>query len=362
VTLLAGAKAARGSAFAVWALVEALCYREPEAAESDVADMWGGYLAGQALAETADLGRVSERDQGKVQRVRRWLVQILQGATQPAVERAGAGDTLARLGDPRFNADAWYLPVEPLLGFTEIPAGSFQMGSNPERDTQSSYDEQPQHEVRLPTYYIARHPVTVAQFRAFAEESSYQARGPWKRYSSLDNHPVVVVTWNDARAYCEWLTEQLWAWEGTPEPLASLLHDEGWQVRMPTEAEWEKAARGEDGRTYPWGKEADPNRANYNDTGIGTTSAVGCFPGGASPHGIEDMSGNVWEWCHSLRRDYPYDPNDGREDPKGADYRVLRGGAFSDNERHVRCASRVMDGPDLGYWYNGFRIVVAPGF
>jgi formylglycine-generating enzyme required for sulfatase activity len=351
VALLAGAKAARGSAFAVWALVEALCYREAEAVESDLAGAWGAHLAGQALAETANLAQVTERNQSKVQRVRRWLTRILRGGELPAMERAGAGESLAQLGDPRFREDTWYLPDETLLGYVEIPEGAFWMGEGKEA-----------HSVDLGVYYTARYPVTVAQFRVFVAESGYEAQGGWERYSSLDNHPVVGVSWYDARAYCGWLTEQLRAWEATPEPLASLLHDEGWQVRLPTEAEWEKAARGTDRRIYPWGNKADVERANYGETGIGTTSAVGCFPGGGSPYGVLDMSGNVWEWCHSLYKPYPYDPTDGRENPEIEGSRVLRGGAFRSNRRGVRCAFRYRGGPYGGYDGDGFRICVAPGF
>ena len=154
----------------------------------------------------------------------------------------------------------------------------------------------------------------------------------------LPNHPVVAVTWHRALDYCTWLTERLREWAGTPEPLATLLRKDGWQVLLPSEAEWEKAARGGDGRIYPWGKEPDPNRANYANTGIDATSTVGCFPGGASAHGVEELSGNVWEWTRSLWGDdwkkpsyrYPYKPDDGRENLDAADniHRVLRGGAF----------------------------------
>jgi formylglycine-generating enzyme required for sulfatase activity len=372
VALLAGAKAGRGTASAIWLLVEGLCYREPEAAESDVADAWGAHLAGQALTETADLARVSERDQGKVQRVRRWLVHILHGGELPAVERAAAGDTLARLGDPRFKADARYLPGEPLLGFIEIPPGPLLMGTR-EGDiptllkrfggSREWYEREiPQHEITLPAYYIARYPVTVAQYRAFVQESQYEAQGPWERYGSLSNHPVVAVTWYDARAYCDWLTGQLRAWEGTPGPLVRLLREEDWVVRLPTEAEWEKAARGTDGRTYPWGNEPDADRANYADAGIGSTSAVGCFPGGASPYEVLDMSGNVYEWCRSLYKSYPYDPRDGREDTKATGHRVLRGGAFNLIEWFVRCAYRLRLNPYYRSRRVGFRVVVAPGF
>ena len=170
--------------------------------------------------------------------------------------------------------------------------------------------------------------------------------GHRSRQQGAENHPVVYVSWHDAVAYCNWLTARLQEWPGTPEPLATLLRTEDWRVILPSEAEWEKAARGIDGRVYPWGNEPDPNRANYDETGMNTTSAVGCFPHGASPYGVEEVSGNVWEWTRSLEGDYPYPVRRAgraiREDlqaPEDAS-RVLRGGAFWLAHRNVRCASR----------------------
>jgi formylglycine-generating enzyme required for sulfatase activity len=173
---------------------------------------------------------------------------------------------------------------------------------------------------------------------------------------------VAWVSWHEALAYCTWLTQKLRRWDGTPKPLATLLRHKGWVITLPSEAEWEKAARGADGRRYPWGEGRDPNRANCDDTGIGTTSAVGCFLGGASPFGVEDLSGNVWEWTRSLWKDYPYDPKDGREDLEvGGDVRrVVRGGAFFNSAVGVRCAFRHRHYPSTRDSYFGFRVVVSP--
>jgi formylglycine-generating enzyme required for sulfatase activity len=233
----------------------------------------------------------------------------------------------------------------------------------------------PRSEAELEQYRLVlrfRYPVTAAQFRTFVQNSRYKSQGPWERYSRFDNHPVVAVTWYDALEYGRWLTGQLRQWQDTPEPLKGLLRDNGWQVRLPTEAEWEKAARGNGGLIFPWGDNAEPEKANYGDTGIGTTSVVGCFPAGASPYDVYDMSGNVWEWTHSLwgkdweksEFKYPYDPRDGREN-ESADKdarRVLRGGSFFNPVRRLRCAHRGWFDPFDGIRFGGFRVVVAPGF
>jgi len=279
--------------------------------------------------------------------------------------RARAGDTLARLGDLRFREDVWYLPGDSMFGFIEIPAGPFTMGSA--LDDPDAYDsEKDQHTVRLPQYFIARYLVTVAQFRAFVDDSGYT----WEdkdQQQGLANHPVVYVSWYDALAYCAWLTEKLrdMAW-----PLATCLH-QGWQVTLPSEAEWEKAARSTDGRLYPWGNTPDPDRANYEDTGIGTTSAVGCFPGGKSPYGVEDMSGNVWEWTRSKDGAYPYPATNvarawrevllkpGEILHEDDVLCVLRGGVFGTPPQDARCAARPLDRTRSLDRYAGFRMVVA---
>ena len=177
VALLAGAKAARGSAATLWLLVEALCFRESDDSIATIADVWGAQIAAQAMVETADLVPPQPR-----QPVASWRAssagwsKLLRDERLPATERALAGDNLAALGDPRFDAEHRYLPDEPLLGFIEIPAGPFTMGSDKQRDEQAFDDEFPQHEVNLPGYYLARWPVTVAQFAAFVRDSSHEPK------------------------------------------------------------------------------------------------------------------------------------------------------------------------------------------
>jgi formylglycine-generating enzyme required for sulfatase activity len=124
----------------------------------------------------------------------------------------------------------------------------------------------------------------------------------------------VYVTWHDAMAYCRWLARVT-----------------GRAYRLPSEAEWEKAARGTDGRIWPWGNKWDSKRCNSREGGPGNTTPVGQYsPQGDSPYGCVDMAGNVWEWTLSLLKDYPYDPKDGREDAQAEGRRRLRGGAFFD--------------------------------
>lgn len=331
------------------------------------ATLWSGQMA--VLAGRKAIERDTSSPNGGadyLQRLRSQLV-VLLGGTLSTSERCQGGDVLAYLGDPRFRADTWFLPDEPLLGFIEIPAGPFVMGSDKKRDEQAYDEGVPEHTLTLSSYYIARYPVTVAQFHSFVETSRHQ-HADEASVSGLANHPVVRVTWHDAMAYCRWLTECLCKWQGTPEPLATLLRKEGWQVTLPSEAEWEKAARGTDGRVYPWGNDWREDHANTMEVQIGHLSTVGCFPQGASPYGCQDMAGNVWEWTRSLwgkdgeKPDfrYPYNLTDGREQLGAPDeiLRVLRGGSYWYSQRSARCAARSRDNPYLRYDYSGFRLVV----
>jgi len=199
--------------------------------------------------------------------------------------------------------------------------------------------------------------VTVAQYRVFAKDSGRKPDEAWEKSNRYDNHPVVEVTWYDAVAYCRWLTAK--------------FHEHGFDyiVQLPSEAQWEKAARGADGRIYPWGDTIDATRANYGETGIGTTSPAGCFSKDKSPYGTMDMAGNVWEWTSSIwgkefsKPDfkYPYDPSDGREDDSSDAYRVLRGGSWYISARLCRAASRYGLNPGNRGDYYGFRLVLLPG-
>ena len=294
------------------------------------------------------------------------LRAVLERFADDPTERVKAVDRFVEEhGDPRFRENAWFLPDEPRLGFVEVPAGPFSMGSDPERDSSAYDDETPQHEVTLPAYYVARYPVTVAQFRAHVEDAGRTPEDP-ESLRGPASHPVVHVSWQEVMTYGHWLREKLGASNEAPADLRRLVRGAGverpWHVMLPNEAEWEKPARGTDGRIYPWSNEADTNRANYDDTRINRTSAVGCFPGGVSPFGVEELSGNVLEWTRSVYRGYPYEPTDDLEDLADADaaLRVLRGGAFDFNERFVRAAVRSAGRPRVRSRDLGFRVVVSP--
>lgn len=304
-------------------------------------------------------------------RLRDVALEAMRG-NAPARERCLLGDVAALLGDTRFDASGWFLPVEDLLGFVEVPAGPFLMGSDKGSDGAAYDNELPQHRVDIGRYYLAKYPVTVAQFAAFVHATGFSVADR-RCLSGAANHPVVFVTWHEALAYADWLTSILRSWPETPEPLAQLLRGgerpgEAWRVTLPSEAEWEKAARGPHGAIYPWGDDADSDRANYAATGINGTSAVGCFPRGASPYDVEELSGNVWEWTRSLWGEgidatpYSYEPSRRREDLRaGADIRrVVRGGAFLNSAWYVRAACRGWSTPDPRGVNVGFRVVVSP--
>jgi formylglycine-generating enzyme required for sulfatase activity len=210
-----------------------------------------------------------------------------------------------------------------------------------------------------PEFYIARHPVTVAQFRAFVEERQIKL-GDDDALRDPDSRPVRYVSWHEARAYCEWLNEVLArspALDGNA--LARLVREGGWRVDLPSELEWEMAARG--GRrdaVFSWGDEPDPERANYEDSGIDNTSTVGCFP--ANGYGLYDMLGNVWEWTRSRYADYPYVVSDGREDANPGDdiSMVVRGGSWGFDRDGARCAYRPRLRPGTRDLSIGFRVVL----
>ena len=211
-----------------------------------------------------------------------------------------------------------------------------------------------------PEFWIARYPVTVAQFRAFVEATGY-AIGDARALADPDSRPVRYVSWHDAKDWCDWLNETLTTSPACAgSPLARLVREQGWRVALPSEPEWEKAARGGlSGSVFPWPGDADANRANYDDSRIGDTSVVGCFA--ANGFGLCDMVGNVWEWTRSIYLPYPYDATDPkREDLQAGDNvsRVVRGGSWLNPRGFARCASRFGFHPGGRDVDLGFRVVL----
>jgi len=229
-----------------------------------------------------------------------------------------------------------------------IPAGDFLMGSDESRENES-----PARMVYVDTFYIDRYPVTNEEYKRFVDATGHpvpcydvewvQTEGynwdPEERTppAGKEKHPIVLVSWQDARAYA--------AWAGK---------------RLPTEAEWERAARGTDGRRWPWGNEFAEGYCNTKESGASGTVPIGQYsPHGDSPAGVGDMVGNVWEYTSSLFRPYPYDANDGRESQEADGWRVLRGGSWLNDLDRARCTAR-LDGDFLFYSNLGFRCVASP--
>jgi formylglycine-generating enzyme required for sulfatase activity/energy-coupling factor transporter ATP-binding protein EcfA2 len=360
-------------------------------------------LAGLELAGTAILERervtVADRQQVADAIAAALFDTLLRLPPEHSHRRAAAGSVLSALGDPRSDV------LDPAkMAFCWVPPGPFWMGSDLS-DELGFPGERVDGSARLADvpegYWIGRYPVTQAQFQSFQEHPDYGAKRfwiwgtegrDWQDKSGVDTHPVSRVSWHEALAFAAWTEEQLKAAGRLPID---------WRIRLPSEVEWEKAARGgiqvpiggdrhrliSSGdmtlvepaavpmaiqpmelakRRYPWGDNPDPDRANYIETRVAGTGAVGCFPGGASVYGCEDMSGNVWEWTRSLRTYYPYPaPGAGRdklEDLTGGTNRllVLRGGSFGSARGEVRCAYRNWFVPYGQLWDSGLRLVASP--
>ena len=375
-------------------LMNELCpYRLSDGEQHERALLWAGQIA-------AEYGKNNIEHKWKQGKGEEFLTRLLshtlslfeKGKSLPPRERAEAGNTLAKLGDPRFGVQNDFL-------FCRIPKGKFRMGSKKD-EKDSSDDEYPQFEYNIAEdYFLSRYPVTNAQFDLFVQADGYKAKKYWDaaikadywseegfkgRYDSeariapvgysapfnLSNHPVVGVSWYEAVAFCKWLTEQIQNYEvgilkedpSAANRLKSQIVNRKMEIHLPTEAEWERAARGGESQPYPWDGEITPNHANYADTNINATSAVGAFPLGTNEYGLLDMSGNVWEWCatkrHGNYEDYLKKEKE-LNNLEGDSARVLRGGSYDYGGGWARCAVRYYSlNPDYGVDSLGFRVVV----
>ncbi len=300
-------------------------------------------LAGRCLHEGP--ARVDGATRQKV------IDRLLQTIAQPEVAlrvRIAAGEVLGHRGDPRLGE------------LVTVPAGRFVMGDE---------DVGPQHTLSLPEYRIGKYPLTNAEFADFIEAGGYQDRRWWTeagwrekekssliepatwRYSrfSRPNQPVVGISWYEAVAYCRWWSKEMMQ-----------------TMRLPTEAEWEKAARGPDGRIYPWGNEFDETWINmdFGEQIVNATTPVGIYPSGASPYGLLDCIGNIREWCTTnVDKEYPYCIEDEWSEKylDGTDVRIMRGSSWLDSvdEFITRCACRSWNHPSDRDSDWGLRIVVS---
>jgi formylglycine-generating enzyme required for sulfatase activity len=359
-------------------------------------------LAADALAELERF-----KGQGPIRtEVRDAALALFQlpAGDAPAAARVRCGRVLAQLGDPRPGVCDLPPAIIPFAG------GAFVIGSTPEqaedagrayeryfldkgdKETAQSARTWPQDEINdqpstVGPFDLACYPVTNAQYALFLADDGYNPSRPWwddagqawlarddatieglkdwQRRKRKDqpgwwdhprvgqtrtNHPVVGISWYEAVAFCRWLSQH------------PVYNPQRYTYRLPTEAEWEYAARGMARRIYPWGKEApDGERANFDQIYDGT-SAVGCFPLGATAENVHDLAGNVWEWTGSVYTPYPYDPDDGREqlDNPAEKYFTLRGGGWNNPSINLRASARNNNLPDYHYNNVGFRLARRP--
>lgn len=311
------------------------------------------------------LGRQVAPDVGRLNELHRlWETlgapPLREFALRPAKARAPAAPP-ARTEAPRVEVphrvvqaecpQVWRLEALD-MPFVGVPAGEFRMGATKQRarnhDPDANARECPLRRVRISApFWLGQHPVTNAQYRALVQATGHRPAGSFRR-RGFDQplQPVTEVDWDDAVIFCRWLTE-------------AQLGD-GWRAELPTEAQWEWAARADTARKYPWGdEEPDETRAVYGGKPL---AAVGRRPAGAGPFGAHDQAGQVWEWCRDAYAPYPsvssVDTDPCRVTDKEAPHRVMRGGAWSVDPEYLRAAYRYLGRPDNLNDYLGFRVAL----
>ncbi len=268
------------------------------------------------------------------------IMGILRGTTLTPYEEAPSDSTDAAHPGPEELAKETPIADEMIV----IPAGPFIRGT-----TSGGFDEQPQRTIMLGAFSIDRYEVTNYQYQQFISATGHRKAGPPSRYAKSiakmrgPNQPVVYVSWGDATEYCHWKGK-----------------------RLPTEAEWEKAMRGSDGRLWPWGNDEQPNGANWArvQDGHEVSARVGSFPADKSPYGVMDGAGNVMEWVGDWYGESYYETSE-EKDPPSPDYgtfRVLRGGGYTTTGGDIRITSRTKMVPDFRDETIGFRCAASGRF
>ncbi len=255
---------------------------------------------------------------------------------------------VAETSEGKFFVDIVSFDVKGLrLPLVRVPKGPFLMGSTND-DFMADSDEMPAKDVNIAyDYWIARFPITWRQYQQFDNDAVIIP-------PDKEEHPVVSISWKDALKFVDWLNDNY------AEELRKIVGD-GYCFALPSELEWEKAARGPYGNRWPWGNEWQDGLANTREAEIGDTTPVGIYsPDGDSPYGVADMVGNVWEWTRSVYKKYPYNSEDGRESFTRGGERVLRGGSFKDSKLRARAAAREWQLPYVSSVRIGFRVVVLP--
>jgi len=269
-------------------------------------------------------------------------VDIQIKAPKPIEKKETAPDFISDLKSKGWDVkrnenDCWEAFYEDYdVTMIHIPPGKFLMGANAGNE-----NEKPLHQVDLDGYWIGKFEVTFAQYDRYCRETGKEKPGDrgWGR----ENRPVINVSWDDAAAYCQWLSQEI-----------------GITFQMPTEAQWEKAARGSRGFKYPWGNDFDKNKCNSIESGLEKTMPVGSYPSGKSPYGCMDMAGNVYEWCADWynKAYYKKSPAKNPQGPAGGSDRVLRGGGWFSGTLGCRAAYRYVYCPANRYADVGFRLLM----
>lgn len=353
-----------------FSLIDSLCPRDYNSRIISTEKDWSfAILAGEALVENIILNEetLPEFHKAKIERIQNWLTPLIERGELQAVRRSVAGRILGLIGDCRNGIGI--INGLPDIVFCKIPEGKFYFGF------ESECNENPMNTEFLPEYYIAKYEITNLQYDTFLNANDgYQKNENWSNDGllwrgsrtssdkvegdfSLPNHPRVLISWFEAEAFCNWFTKRVIGcnencyinlYDSFSKQISRVKIPPDYCFRLPTGAEFEKAARGNDRRIYPWGNSIQTEHANYKETGIGKTCAVGLFPKGESVYGVHDICGNVFEWCS----------DEWKEQGDKETHRTVRGGGYTSLSDDLTCSYKRKHRQDTYHTDDGFRIVL----